>query len=239
VGLADDVRPEQLPEQRELGVAGSVRPPGDPIDRAVVLAQQDRPILALDGLREVARLILEHGEDPDAVDQRCIVREALGHSAAGSVADLLAPRGKDLLDEVVAADRRDGLEETRGEAAVIGREQFLGFGRDVVEVARPADAVPFRDVADQAGILERVQLLQDTRSGGAEGRGQRVGRGRPGLAEVDEDRPAEARGRWGGNCAAVRRRKVRDGRAGRRGNGCGGSRLRGVLHGREASRISW
>ena len=92
-----------------------------------------------------------------------------------AVAELAPARGEHLLEEVVAADRLDRREQARGEAVVVRREEVLRVRRDVVQVARPADAVADRLAADEVRGLERAELLEDAGPAGAE-RGRRAGR---------------------------------------------------------------
>jgi len=140
---------------------------------------------------EVATLVLDHGELPDAVFEGGVLGQPLGHPAPDPIADLLPSRDEDLLDEVLAADQLDGGEQAAGEPAVVGRKQLLRVVGHVVQVARASDAVLLGRVVDEPGFFKRVELLEDTRPARAEGRGERVGRCRAGLAEVKEDRPSQ------------------------------------------------
>ena len=88
--------------------------------------------------------------------------------------DQPAPGVEDLVDEVVAADRADRGEQTRREPVVVRRERDLGVGRDVVQVARPADAVADGPAVDEPRRLERAELLEDARSGSRRGAWQAV-----------------------------------------------------------------
>jgi hypothetical protein len=187
VRLAHDIGSEELAEQGQLGVARDLRPPGDLVDGAVVLEQPDHAV-GVDGrLGEVAGVVLENREHPNPVEERCVVRELLGHPSPGAIADLAPPGGEDLLDEIVAPDGLDRLQEPRGEPAVVGREELLGVGGDVVQMARPADTVALGRVSDEARVLERVKLLEDAGARGPEGARKGIRRGRAGLAQVDED----------------------------------------------------
>ena len=84
------------------------------------------------------------GQLADPLEERRVGRHALGKLVAHPVAKLAAPRGEDLLEELVATDRADGREQPGGQRVVRRREEVLGVRRDVVEVARPADAVAHR-----------------------------------------------------------------------------------------------
>ena len=88
-------------------------------------------------------------------------RDALGHLLADPVAELAPAGGEDLLEQVVAADGLDRGQQPGREGVVVGREEVLRVGRDVVQVARPADAVADRLAADEVGRLERPELLED------------------------------------------------------------------------------
>jgi hypothetical protein len=46
-------------------------------------------------------------------------------------------------------------------------------------------------VVDEAGFLERVELLEDTGSARAERCGESIRRRRSGLAKVEQDRPSQ------------------------------------------------
>jgi len=82
-------------------------------------------------------------------------------------------------------------ERPAAQPAVVGRKQLLRVVGHVVQVARASDAVLLGRVVDEPGFFKRVELLEDTRPARAEGRGERVGRCRAGLAEVKEDRPSQ------------------------------------------------
>ena len=88
--------------------------------------------------------------------------------------ELAPPRLEDLVDEGVAADHADRGEQTRGEPVVVRRERDLGVGRDVVQVARPADAVADGPAVDEPGRLERAELLEDAGPARAEARRRAV-----------------------------------------------------------------
>ena len=198
--LAGDVRAQHVPEQVELGVAGG-RSRGDVEDRAVVLAQPDRAIgRQLRG--QVALLVLDHGERPNPVEERRLgrrrssswrrIRSAVWRRRAAKICSIRS----------VAAHRLDGREQARGEAVVVGREELLGVGGDVVQVARPADAVAHGPARDECVRLERAELLEDARPAGAEGRREVVRRGGPGLRRCTR---MSRRRAGGGHRASCRR----------------------------------
>ena len=91
-------------------------------------------------------------------------RDSLGDAARGPAAELPASRGEDLLDQLVAADRVDRGQQP-GESVVVGREQLLRIGGDVVEVARPADAVADGLAADEAAPPRARGVAGARRSG--------------------------------------------------------------------------
>ena len=113
--------PSSSRNNAELRVAWRRRAAGDLVDRAVVLAQPERAVVGDDGLGEVARLVLEHGEEADPFGEGRILGQLLRHPPPDPVADLAAPRREDLLDEIVTADGLDRLDQPGGEAAVVGR----------------------------------------------------------------------------------------------------------------------
>ena len=127
--------------------------------------------------------------------ERGVRWQAFGKASTHPAARLASAGGEHLLDEVVAADGLDGGQEARGEPVVVAREEVLGLGRDVVQVARPADTVAFGPAHHELGGLERPELLEDARPARAEPGGELVRRGRPELAEQDDDVPAEGRRR--------------------------------------------
>ena len=178
VRLADDVGAEDLGEQLELGLAGRRRARGDVEDRAVVLAQPDRPVRAEDRVGEVALVGLDDRQLAHPIEQRRVAVDAVGHLLADPVTELAPSRGEDLVEQVVAADRLDRGEEARGEGVVVRREEVLRVGRDVVQVARPADAVAHGLAGDEVGGLERAELLEHAGPARAEPPGQLVGRAR-------------------------------------------------------------
>jgi hypothetical protein len=58
-------------------------------------------------------------------------------------------------------------------------------------MARATHAVALASVADEAGLLERVELLEDAGPAGPEGRREPVRRGRAGLAQEQQQRSSE------------------------------------------------
>ena len=123
--------------------------------------------------------------------------------------ELATPRREDLLEQVVAADGLDRREQPGGEALVVGREEVLRLGGDVVQVARPPDAVADGLAADEAGRLERPQLLEDAGPAGTKPGGQLVGRARAIDPQPQQQVAPETRwsadGRWLGRRPGVRR----------------------------------
>ena len=101
----------------------------------------DRAVGAEGHVGEIALVGLDDRQLADAVDQRRILADPIGHLLADPVTELASTRGEHLVEQVVAADRLDGGQQARGQRVVVRREQVLGLGRDVVQVARPADAV--------------------------------------------------------------------------------------------------
>ena len=192
--LADDLRAEDLGEQLELGLAGGRRARRDVVDGAVVLAQPDRAVGAERGVGEVALVGLDDGELADPIDERRLGGHPFGHLLADPVAELAPPRGEDLVEEVVAADRLDGGQQTGRQRVVVGREEVLGVGGDVVQVARPADAVADGLAADEVGGLERPELLEDAGPAGADPFGELVRRA--GSVESKAEQQVAAQARW-------------------------------------------
>ena len=120
-----------------------------------------------------------HGELADPVEQRR-VRGRLARPCRSRTRSPSWRRraAKTSLEQVVAADRLDRREQAGRQAVVVGREEVLGVGGDVVQVARPADAVADGLAADEVGRLERPELLEDAGPAGAEPRRELVGRAR-------------------------------------------------------------
>ena len=157
---------------------GDVDCAGDLEDRAVVLAEPDRAVAVDHRARQVALLVLDDGELADAVLERRVGRQPL----AEPVLHLLARSGrrrasKTCVDEGVAADRADRGEQTRREPVVVRRERVLGVGRDVVQVARPADAVADGPAVDEARTPRARGAAGGRRSGSRRG-AWRAGRAR-------------------------------------------------------------
>ena len=116
---------------------------------------------------------------------------------AGKIADLATSSHEDLLDEGFAAHGVDRRQEARGQAAVVRREELLRLRRDVVEVARPADAVTDRLTAHESRGLEGPELLQDTGPTRADGGRELVRRRRTVASQADEDLAAKRARRAG------------------------------------------
>ena len=136
------------------------------------------PSGADDAVGEIALGRLDLGKAADAVLDRRVGRHAIGQLVSDAVAELAAARGEDLLDELIPTDRHDGRQQATREGVVGGREEVLGIGRDVVQMARPADAVLDRLAAHEMGVLEGSELLQHPRPAGAEAVGELVRRAR-------------------------------------------------------------
>ena len=113
--------------------------------------------------------------------------DALGHLFADPVTQLASSRGEDLVEQVVAADRLDGGEQAGGQRVVVRWEEVLRFSRDVVQVARPADAMPHGLARDKAGGLERPELLEDAGAARAEAFGELIGRARTIEPEAQQE----------------------------------------------------
>ena len=190
VPFAHDVRAQHAAEQVELRPAGRRVEPGDVQDRAVVLQQVDA-VRVHARLGDVAQLVLETGELPDAVLERRAGRQPRIHPIAQARLGLAAPGREDVLDQVLAADLEDRGQEPRRQPVVVGREQVLGVGGDVVQVARPPHAVADRGPRHEAGHVQGPELLGDAAAARPDGRGDDVGRGRADPAQVEEDRPAQ------------------------------------------------
>ena len=141
-------------------------PVRDVIDRAVVLAEPDRAVGVDLAVGEVALLVLDDGELADPLDERRVrPADALVIRSRTRSPIWRRRASKTSLDQVVAADRADRREQPGRQPVVVRREEVLGVGGDVVQVARPADAVADRLAADEVGGLERAELLEDARSG--------------------------------------------------------------------------
>ena len=207
--LADDLRAEDLGEQLELGLARGRRARRDVVDGAVVLAQPDRAVGAERGVGEVALVALDDGQLANPIEERRLGGHAFGHLLADPVAELAPPRGEDLVEQIVPADRLDGGQQAGRQGVVVGREEVLGIGGDVVQVARPADAVADRLAADEAGRLERPKLLEHAGPAGADPFGELV-RG-AGSVESKAQQQVAAQARWAlaGRLAKPTRRRRR------------------------------
>jgi alkylation response protein AidB-like acyl-CoA dehydrogenase len=191
--LADHVGAEDLGEQLELRLAGGRRALGDMEDRAVVLAQPDRAVGAEGHVGEIALVGLHDRQLADAIDQRCVLADPIGHLLTDPVTQLASSRGEDLVEQIVAPDRFDGGEQAGGQRVVVRGEQVLRFRRDVVQVARPADAMTHGLARDEVGGLEGPELLQDASAARAEAFGQLIGRARTIESEAQQELAAKRR----------------------------------------------
>ena len=190
----DDIRPKDVAEQLELGLARLFVLLGDLEDRAVVLDEADRPVCGDLDLSEIAELVLDGRQLPDPVGEGGVRCKALGKALTHSAARLTSSGGEHVLDEVVSADRLDGGEEARREPVVVAREEGLGLRGHVVQVARTTDAVALRPTDDELGRLERSQLLEDPGPTCAESRGEAIRRRRSELTKEQDDVPSKGRG---------------------------------------------
>ncbi len=172
--FANDVRTEDLAEEFQLGLAGGRRPRGDVEDGAVVLAQPDRAVRAECGVGEITLIALDDSELADALQEQGFRGDSFGHLSAHAVAELASASGEDLVEEIVPTDRLDGGQQAGSQAVVVGREEVLGVGRDVVQVARPADPVTDRLPAHEMGGFECPELLEDARPAGPDALGELV-----------------------------------------------------------------
>ena len=198
-GSRTDVGAEDLAEQLQLRLAGGRRRLGDAEDGAVVLAQPDRAVDLEDGVGEIAVVGLDDRQLADPFDQRRVRGDAIGHLLPDAVAELPPARREDLVEQVVAADRLDGGQQPGGQGVVVRREEVLGVGRHVVQVARPADPVADRLAADEVGGLERPELLEDAGPAGPEPLGELVRRARAVEPEAEEEVASEAEGPLAGD----------------------------------------
>ena len=173
------------------------------MDGAIALDQADDAVGADDRLREIALLVLDDRQLAGAIGERCIGREAVGEPLADSLARASSALLEHVVDQPLAADRPDRRQQAIGQAVVVGREQILGGVGDVVDVAGPADTVAHGSAADQAGRLERVELLEHPGPARAEAGRQILGCRRSVLAEAQQQvatksrrsRPCRRRGR--------------------------------------------
>ena len=171
VRLTLDRRPEQLPEQVQLGLAGGGVLGRDSVDGAVALDQADDAVGADDRFGEVALLVLDDGQLAGSIEQRGVRPGACRRGDGG------ADRGS--AGAVPRRLRRSGARRQASGSRPAGhwpaRRSWSGrgpaaAGRDVVHVAWPAHAMADRLARDEPGGLQRVELLQDARSETARGR---------------------------------------------------------------------
>ncbi len=87
---------------------------------------------------------------------------------------MLTPGLEYLLDQLLTADGANRRQERLGQSSVVGREEILRRRREVVDVARPADAVSGQTSAHQAGRLEGAQLLEYACSAGSDAIGELI-----------------------------------------------------------------
>ncbi len=191
--LAHDVRAQEIAEEGELGVARCGRSASHVINRTVMFAKPNGAVRRDERFCQVAAFVLDHRQLAHPVFEGCLPRQSLGQPLSDAIADLLPTSDEDLLDEILAPDRFDGREKAAGEAAIVGRKELLRVRGHVVQVAWAPDAVLLRRVVDEPSLLEGVQLLEHARPARAEGFGERVGRRRAGLAEMEQDRPPQRR----------------------------------------------
>ena len=161
--LADDIRSEDLAEEFQLRLAGGRRPRGDVIDGAVVFAQPDRAVGAERRVGEIALVALDDRQFADAIQERGLRGDPFCHLPTDPVTELSPAGSEDLVEEIVPTDRLDGGQKAGGKAVVVGREEVLGLGGDVVQVTRPADPVTDRLATDEMRGFERPELLQNAR----------------------------------------------------------------------------
>ena len=242
--LADDVRAQHRPEQVELRAARrrlvDRRPPGP----RSCARRAGCPSVVDPRLAEVAELVLEPGQLADAVLERGAVGQRVEARPEPRLG--LAAAGREhLLDQALAADLEDRRQQPGREAVVVRGEQGLGVGRDVVQVARTADAVadgasgsrgpPSSSARSCCATPLRLAPMAAAMASGADGpartqvqRGSRAaGRGAPGPARVGadlagSDMPAEASKKGAGAAGSAGRPGGADGRA----RGVGPSRPR-------------
>ena len=130
-------------------------------------------------------LVNRHLADP--LPERGSRRQPLGQPIADARLELLAPCLEDVPYQLIAADGSNGGQDRLGQGPVVGREEVLRRGRQVVHVARAADAVAAQRASDQAGRLERPELLEHAGATGADAVGDLIGRGRAAGSERVED----------------------------------------------------
>ncbi len=139
-----------------------------------MFAQSDRPIGIYNDLGKVPGGILQDGERSDAINQGIVGPNPLSEFLPQSGPELAPPRGEDLVEESVTANRRDRLDEAAREPVVVHRKEVLRVWRHVVAVSRPTHTVTLGHVVDQPSVLESVQLLEHTRPAGSEMRCQSI-----------------------------------------------------------------
>ena len=160
---------------------------------------------AEDRVGEVALVGLDDRQLAHPIEQRRVAVDAVGHLLADPVTELAPSRGEDLVEQVVATDSLDRGEEARGQGVVVRREEVLRVGRDVVQVARPADAVADGLAGDEVGGLERAELLEHAGPAGPDPPGQLVGRARAVEPQAEQQLATQA-GRAAGRSSAGHRR---------------------------------
>ena len=87
------------------------------------------PSASITRLGDVAQLVLQPRQLPNAILERRVGRERRVHLLAQPGLGLAAAGGEDVLDQRLAADLEDRGEQPRCEAVVVGREQALGVRR--------------------------------------------------------------------------------------------------------------
>ena len=156
------------------------------MDRAIALDHPDDPVRADERLRQIPLLVLDDGELPRSIDEQCLRGETIAHPLPDPVAGHPPPFVEDAIDQLLATDRADRRQQPAREAVVIGGEEVLGGVGDVVHVARPPDTVANGLPADEAGGLERVELLQYPGPAHAERRGKILGGARPIVSQAEQ-----------------------------------------------------
>ena len=154
--------------------------------------QPDRAVRAEERVGEVALAALDDRQLADPVDERRLGADPIGHVSANAVTELSSSRREDLVEQVFAADRLDGGQQTRRQGVVVGWEQILSVGRDVIEVTWTAHAVTDRLAAHEVCRLERPELLEDTGPAGADPLGQLIRRAGSVESQTEQEVAAEA-----------------------------------------------
>jgi hypothetical protein len=108
---------------------------------------------------QVAVFVLVGRHFTDSFPQRGSGRQSLLEAARDPGPDQLATGLEDITDQRFAPDRTDSREDRLRERPVVGREELLSGHREVVDVARPADAMAAQAAADQSCSLEGSKLL--------------------------------------------------------------------------------